>query len=131
MKNSIARTRDVVTPAETQYISANTSPNRSSHDDSKPGDSRHLQLSRGLADGTLLHDPCVGLIQRLCQQQQVIAAEVLGFAPEVTISIQASHGDVVAVAGFGLVEPDVGFDVAKPDAVNGLLCHVNVALKTE
>lgn len=70
MKNSIARTSDAVTPADTQYISTSTSPSCSSHgDDSKPGNSRHLQLSRGLADGALLHDPCVGLVQRLRQQQ--------------------------------------------------------------
>ncbi|MFO1003760.1 MAG: hypothetical protein U0936_25800 [Planctomycetaceae bacterium] len=78
--------------------------------------------SRRLVDGPLLHDPCVGLIQRLCKQQKVVAAEVLGFSPQVAIPIQSNHCHVVAVAGFGLVEPDVRFDVAEPDAVNGLLC---------
>ena len=79
--------------------------------------------SRRLVDGPLLHDPCVGLVQRLCQKQQVVAAEVLGFAPEVTVAVQTGDRHVVAVAGFGLVEPDVRFDIAEPDAVNGLLCH--------
>lgn len=71
----------------------------------------------------MLHDPCVSLVQRLGQQQEVVAAEVLGFTPEIAITIQASDRDVVAVAGFGLVEPDVHFNVAESDAVNGLLCY--------
>ena len=65
----------------------------------------------------------MGVVHRLCQQQQVVAAEVLRFTPKIAVAIQASYCHVVAVAGFGLVEPDVRFDIAEPDAVNGLLCH--------
>ena len=78
----------------------------------------------------MLHDPRVGLIQRLGKQQQIIAAEVLGFAPEIAVTVQAGDRHVVAVTGFRLVEPDVGFDVAEPDAVDGLLRHGNFSFKT-
>ena len=56
---------------------------------------------------------------------------MLGFAPEVTVAVQTGDRDVVAVAGFGLVELDVGFDVAESNAVDWLLCHGNVPFKTE
>lgn len=71
------------------------------------------------------------MVYRLGKQQKVVAAEVLGFTPEVTVTVQSGHRDVMAVAGFRLVEPDVYFDIAEPDAVDGLLCHGFESFKTD
>lgn len=77
----------------------------------------------------MLQDPGVGPIQNFGEQQQVVTAEVLRFAPEVTVAIQASHCHVVSVAGFSLIEPNFPFEVADSDAVITLLRHGNVPVK--
>lgn len=58
----------------------------------------------------LLHDPRVGVIAGLGDQQQIVAAETRGLFPKIAVLVESHRSDRMAIAHAGMVLPDADFD---------------------
>ena len=64
------------------------------------------------------------LVGNFSQGQQVVATEVFGGLPSISVLIDATKFHAEAgVAGFGFVSPDGTLNSAKPDLMCWFICH--------
>jgi len=82
-----------------------------------------LWFRGGFFGAVLLKNPAMREIEDFGRDEQIVAAEVVGFFPEVAIAEETRQRHVVALAGFRQIVPDARLDQAEANLVDGFVVH--------
>jgi len=82
-----------------------------------------LWFGGGFFGAVLLKNPAMREIEYLSCDEQIVAAEVVGFFPEIAVAEETRQRHVVAFAGFRQIVPNARFDEAEANFVNGFVVH--------